>query len=105
MKKRATVIDRMSTIVGPATEVRDLSDDPTALAEAQATLERHEAKNWASEGKPPRAATASRERPGLAVGPGPQPPPGAPGRPLRGHPASNPITGCCSGRKGPLSCG
>ena len=45
MKKRATVIDRMSTIVGPAAEVRDLSDDPTALAEAQATLERHEAKN------------------------------------------------------------
>jgi hypothetical protein len=35
----------MSTIVGPAAEVRDLSDDPTALAEAQATLERHEAKN------------------------------------------------------------
>jgi hypothetical protein len=35
MKKRATVIDPMSTIVGPAAEVRDLSDDPTALAEAK----------------------------------------------------------------------
>jgi hypothetical protein len=30
-------------------EVRDLSDDPTALADAQATLERHEAKNSARE--------------------------------------------------------
>ena len=45
MKKHATVDPIMSITVGPAAEVRDLSDDPTALAEAQATLERHEAKN------------------------------------------------------------
>jgi hypothetical protein len=43
MKKRGTV-DPMSITVGPAAEVRDLSDDPTALAEAQATLKRLKAK-------------------------------------------------------------
>ena len=44
MKKRATVDTLMSITVGPAAEVRHLSDDPAALAEAQVTLERHETK-------------------------------------------------------------
>ena len=55
MKKHATVDPIMSITVGPAAEVRDLSDDPTALAEAQATLERHEAKNLGA-----RMITAAR---------------------------------------------
>ena len=78
MKKRATVIDRMSTIVGPATEVRDLSDDPTALAEAQATLERHEAKN---SGKRMKAAAR-----GHSVERATRPRPSAPARNRRQEP-------------------
>ena len=62
MKKHATVDPIMSITVGPAAEVRDLSDDPTALAEAQATLERHEAKNSGRANDRRRAPPQGRER-------------------------------------------
>ena len=65
MKKRATV-DPMSITLGPAAEVRDLSDDPTALAEAQATLERHEAKNSGA-----RMIAAARRSPAANANPAP----------------------------------
>jgi hypothetical protein len=65
MKKHAIVDLIMSIIVGPAAEVRDLSDDPTALAEAQATLERHEAKNSGARMIAAARRHTPRARPGL----------------------------------------
>ena len=71
MKKHATVDPLMSITVGPAAEVRDLSDDPTALAEAQ---EREAGP------QPPRNASRRRRRDlsgapaGLRPSPEPLPP-------------------------------
>jgi hypothetical protein len=58
MKKRATV-NHVSITVGSAAEVRDLSDDPTALAEAQATLERHSGARMVGASAPRPGAPAA----------------------------------------------